>query len=191
MADTTHIYIDEASGSDTTGTGAEDKPYQTLAFAIFTHSANGSPVLRIRKDPNTPYDEPTQSAVKKAKKGAEGLEKKKKKADELKAREEKEGEEERLKREKVLEDSKKIVLEEDASLDKATRVRSGKCFAYLATINASILQVKLFQLPEYRQKRVRVFGWVHRLRSQKEIIFIVLRDGTGYLQAVLSGRMVR
>ncbi|TFL07131.1 asparaginyl-tRNA synthetase [Pterulicium gracile] len=170
MADTTHIYIDEASGSDTTGTGAEDKPYQTLAFAIFTHSANGSPVLRIRKDPNTPYDEPTQSAVKKAKKGAEGLEKKKKKADELKAREEKEGEEERLKREKVLEDSKKIVLEEDASLDKATRV-------------------KLFQLPEYRQKRVRVFGWVHRLRSQKEIIFIVLRDGTGYLQAVLSGRM--
>ena len=46
-------------------------------------------------------------------------------------------------------------------------------------------------LEPYRGKRVRVLGWVHRLRSQKDIIFIVLRDGTGYLQAVLSGIPVR
>ena len=41
-----------------------------------------------------------------------------------------------------------------------------------------------------RSNRVRVSGWVHRLRQQKGIIFIVLRDGTGYLQAVLSGQTV-
>lgn len=46
-------------------------------------------------------------------------------------------------------------------------------------------------LAPLRAKRVRVLGWVHRLRSQKDIIFIVLRDGTGYLQVVLSGTPVR
>jgi aspartyl/asparaginyl-tRNA synthetase len=52
-------------------------------------------------------------------------------------------------------------------------------------------QAKILNLEPYRSKRVRVLGWVHRLRSQKDIIFIVLRDGTGYLQAVLSGVPVR
>jgi hypothetical protein len=51
-------------------------------------------------------------------------------------------------------------------------------------------QAKLAQLKDLRSKRVRVFGWVHRLRPQKDIIFLVLRDGTGYLQAVLSGQVV-
>jgi asparaginyl-tRNA synthetase len=46
-------------------------------------------------------------------------------------------------------------------------------------------------LEPLRSQRVRVFGWVHRLRVQKGLIFIVLRDGTGYLQAVLSGTAVR
>ena len=36
-----------------------------------------------------------------------------------------------------------------------------------------------------------MFGWVHRLRQQKDIIFIVVRDGTGYLQTVLSGRVAQ
>ena len=52
-------------------------------------------------------------------------------------------------------------------------------------------QAKILNLEPHRGKRVRVPGWVHRLRSQKDIIFIVLRDGTGYLQAVLSGVPVR
>jgi asparaginyl-tRNA synthetase len=52
-------------------------------------------------------------------------------------------------------------------------------------------QAKILNLTPLRGTRVRVLGWVHRLRSQKDIIFIVLRDGTGYLQAVLSGVPVR
>jgi len=52
-------------------------------------------------------------------------------------------------------------------------------------------QAKILNLKPLRGKRVRILGWVHRLRSQKDIIFIVLRDGTGYLQAVLSGAPVR
>ena len=61
--------------------------------------------------------------MKKAKKGADGLEKKRKKAEELAEREAKEKAAEREKREKLLEESKKIVLTEDASLPKPTKVR--------------------------------------------------------------------
>ncbi|CAK5266097.1 unnamed protein product [Mycena citricolor] len=158
----TAIHIDEATGSDTTGVGSADQPYQSLGFALFTHGAESS--FLTRKDASATYEEPTQSSVKKAKKTAEGLEKKKKKADEI-ARAEAAEKEKRL---QVLEESKKIVLVEDASLPKATKS-------------------KIAQLEPLRSQRVRVFGWVHRLRVQKGLVFIVLRDGTGYLQALLSG----
>ena len=54
-----------------------------------------------------------------------------------------------------------------------------------------MIQAKIVNLAVLRSKRVRVSGWVHRLRDQKGIIFLVIRDGTGYLQVVLSGNLVR
>lgn len=53
------------------------------------------------------------------------------------------------------------------------------------------MKAKINKLVPHRSNRVRVVGWVHRLRAQKELMFIVLRDGTGYLQAVISGLAVR
>ncbi|KAF8637555.1 hypothetical protein AX17_002741 [Amanita inopinata Kibby_2008] len=168
-ADTTVIHIDESSGSDNTGTGTLSSPYQSLGFAVFSHPTLPISQFCVRKTLEGEYEEPKQSAMKKAKKTAEGLEKKKKKAEEMREREkEKEGEE-REKRERMLEESRRVVLVEDETLAKATRVKIGR-------------------LGEYRAQRVRVFGWVHRLRDQKGIMFIVLRDGTGYLQAILSGK---
>ncbi|XP_074599395.1 asparagine--tRNA ligase [Brevipalpus obovatus] len=42
-----------------------------------------------------------------------------------------------------------------------------------------------------RGKSIAVSGWVHRLRRQgKALIFITLRDGTGYLQCVLAGKQM-
>lgn len=118
------IYVDESAGSDDTGKGTPELPYQTLAFAIYTHAA--TPIL-ARKDPAASYEEPTQSALKKAKKGADGLEKKRKKAEEAAEREAKEEADKRERRQKLLEESKKIVLEEDPSLPKATKVLSTEC----------------------------------------------------------------
>ena len=117
--DTVQIHVDETAGSDVAGTGSADQPYQTLAFAVFTHGGTTSTTkLLVRKDPNGTYDEPTQSALKKAKKGADGIEKKKKKAEELAGREAKE----RKERERVLEESKKVVLVQDETLPAAVRV---------------------------------------------------------------------
>lgn len=114
------IHVDETAGSDTTGNGTTEQPYQTLGFAVF--SSGGTDTFLTRKDPNGTYEEPTQSSLKKAKKTAEGIEKKKKKQEELAAREEKEQGEAREKREKMLEESKKIVLTEDPSLPEAVKV---------------------------------------------------------------------
>lgn len=113
------IYVDEDKGSDETGKGTQEQPYQSLAYAIFTHSTT---TILIRKDPAGAFEEPTQSALKKAKKGADGLEKKRKKAEELAEREAKEKSEERERRQRLLEESKKIVLTEDPSLPRAIKV---------------------------------------------------------------------
>lgn len=70
-----------------------------------------------------------------------------------------------------LEAAKSITLTEDPSLPKATRCKIGK----LSTL---------------RGQRVIVCGWVHRQRTQgKDMRFLVLRDGSGYLQVVLTGRL--
>jgi asparaginyl-tRNA synthetase len=181
------IYVDETAGSDLTGVGSQEAPYQSLAYALFTQGH--SVTVLIRKDPSADYEEPTQSALKKAKKGADGLEKKRKKAEELAEREARARGEDREKRERLLEESRKIQLVEDATLPTAIRVRTTALVRRDPFIDHP--QAKILNLNPLRGKRIRVFGWVHRLRSQKDIIFIVLRDGTGYLQAVLSGVPVR
>ena len=72
---------------------------------------------------------------------------------------------------KRAEEAKKITITEDASLPAAERR-------------------KIRDLADLRDKRIQVFGWVHRLRRQgQKMIFITLRDGTGFLQCMLDGTM--
>ncbi|TSK72051.1 Asparagine--tRNA ligase, cytoplasmic [Bagarius yarrelli] len=74
-------------------------------------------------------------------------------------------------REKNLEEAKKIVIEVDPNLPEPQTV-------------------KIYQLEPLREQRVKVFGWVHRLRRQgKNLLFVVLRDGTGFLQCVLTDKL--
>lgn len=57
-------------------------------------------------------------------------------------------------------------------------------------INTSF-QIKLGQGIQHRDQQIKVQGWVHRLRSQKGVMFIILRDGTGYMQCVLTGPLIQ
>ncbi|PRD27739.1 UNVERIFIED_CONTAM: Asparagine--tRNA ligase [Trichonephila clavipes] len=71
-------------------------------------------------------------------------------------------------REKNLEDAKKIIITIDDSLPKPVEVKIRDCV-------------------KHRGQRVKVYGWVHRLRRQgKALMFITLRDGSGFLQCVLN-----
>ncbi|CAG8443551.1 3674_t:CDS:2 [Ambispora leptoticha] len=66
-------------------------------------------------------------------------------------------------------ESKKIVLTQDSTLPEAKKIK----------IRESINR---------RDTRVKISGWVHRIRIQgKDMMFIVLRDGSGYIQCYLHG----
>lgn len=75
------------------------------------------------------------------------------------------------KREQNIEEARKIKIEEDPSWAKAERI-------------------KIVDGETNRDKRVKIYGWVHRLRRQgKGLMFITLRDGSGFLQCVLFEKL--
>lgn len=75
------------------------------------------------------------------------------------------------KRAKNLEDAKSIVITENTSLPPA-----------------SLIKIK--DAVDNREKRVKLFGWIHRMRRQgKSLMFITLRDGSGFLQCVLNDKL--
>lgn len=159
------FYINEATGTDSASTaGTQEQPFKTPAFAVYT-KGDTAKLYVFKKDEETSaesYVEISASALKKAKKGAEGLKKKAEKQKVLDAaKAEKDAEDAAKKLESL-----KIKIEEDASLPPAV-----KC------------KINTLKVGE----RIKVSGWVHRFRAQKGLAFIVLRDGTGFLQAVLSG----
>ncbi|KAG9508673.1 Asparagine--tRNA ligase, cytoplasmic, partial [Fragariocoptes setiger] len=50
--------------------------------------------------------------------------------------------------------------------------------------------IKLRDAEKYRGQRVQIEGWAHRIRRQsKKLMFVVVRDGTGYMQCVLSNTL--
>lgn len=166
------LYVNEFTGADEAGyAGSQQQPFKTAAFALFSAAeAEGEPKLFVfKKDEDQEgYAEITASALKKARKGAEGL---KKKAVKQKEQEEKQKQQEVKDAAKKLE-AMNISIVEDASLPKAERC-------------------KIISSYEAVNKRVKVSGWVHRLRNNKSVVFIILRDGTGFLQTVLSGDLAR
>lgn len=182
------VHVDLVGGNDSTGDGSASAPYLTASHVLLKHGASPVNIL-VRKAAGEEYAEITKSALKTARKEADGIEKKRKRAEELAARDAEKEAAAKEKKAKQLDEARKVVLEDDPKLQAATKVRVLPSTAVDARLTRR--QAKIRNLTPLRDQRVRVSGWVHRLRDQKDIIFIVLRDGTGYLQAVLSGRVVR
>ncbi|EEB11415.1 asparaginyl-tRNA synthetase, cytoplasmic, putative [Pediculus humanus corporis] len=156
------IYTSETRGSDETGDGSEQKPFKSILQAMRKAGKEPFPKIYVDgKGDGIIYDLAAKSQLKKIQKiwvreNMKQAEKNKKEAENAE------------KRVKNLEEAKKIVLEEDKTLTPAIRIR-------------------IKDSTEYRDKRVKIYGWVHRLRRQgKSLIFITLRDGTGFLQCVLN-----
>eukprot|EP00794_Sanderia_malayensis_P010234 gene10234-11284_t len=159
------LYTSESKGCDETGNGTEDKPFKTAIQAMRFAKTEPFPAIMVDgKEENMKYEKISKSQLKKVTNMW--------KTEQKKALQKAEQEAQKaLQREKNLEDARKVVIEEDKSLPQAK-------------------QVKIKELSENRDIRVKVFGWVHRLRQQgKNLMFIVLRDGTGYLQCVLSDKL--
>ncbi|XP_045517377.1 asparagine--tRNA ligase, cytoplasmic isoform X1 [Pieris brassicae] len=159
------IYTSEKSGNDKSGDGTQESPFKTILQAMRHAGKEPFPTIYVdSKEEGKSYDIAAKSQLKKIQKM--WVRENYKAADKAKAEDETND-----KRQQNLEDAKKIVIKQDSSLPVAETV-------------------KLFQTKDHRGKRIKVSGWVHRLRRQgKSLAFITLRDGTGYLQCVLHGEL--
>ncbi|XP_076303166.1 asparagine--tRNA ligase isoform X1 [Lasioglossum baleicum] len=156
------IYTSQKNGSDETGDGSKCNPFKTVLKAM-RHAGKEPfpPLYQDAQDSTKKYDLVSKSQLKKAQK----IWVREQYKNEEMQKKLLEDEEKRLKN---LEEAKAIVIKEDDTLEPAQiiKIRNGV---------------------EYRGRRVKLFGWVHRLRRQgKALMFITLRDGTGFLQCVIN-----
>lgn len=155
------VYVCLASGSDEQGDGSEGKPYATLTEAMWAvrkaDPDNLQQAYAVRKTMEEGYQPASKAALKKAVGIVDGRLRK-------------------LNKPLVVPAGNKPVDErsEEASEDEE-----------LVDPGVPSKQVKIRQAE--RGVRVVVSGWVHRLRAQKSVLFVTLRDGTGFLQCVFSG----
>ena len=156
---TTYYYINEKTGVDSAETaGTEEAPFKTAAFAYFIKESSS---LKVYKEEETEkgYFEISGAGLKKAKKGGESLKKKAEKQAKAAAQ---------APTEKIVESLDFSKLKLDDSLEEPVKSKIVKAY-------------------DLKNQRVKVAGWVHRLRLSKKLAFLVLRDGSGFLQAVLTG----
>ncbi|KAI5722518.1 hypothetical protein M8J76_009535 [Diaphorina citri] len=162
MTEAEVVYTSEKYGSDEAGNGTESQPYKTVLHALKVKGLQATIYVDNKEEgAETKYQLIAKAQLKKVSK----LVARDNAKSESKVKKE---EEDAEKREKNLEEAKKIVLKEDPSLPPAVRI-------------------KIKDGEKYRDKRVTIFGWVHRLRRQgKGLMFVTLRDGSGFIQCVLA-----
>lgn len=166
FSSTAALYISE-KGDDASGDGSEAKPLKTLIEAMRRAKAEPFPPFMTENNDEKIPDKWALVSASQIKKIKKIWQREAYKNDD-KAKKEAEDDERRLKN---LDESKNVIIELDTSLPAATQIKLGQ-----ATAN--------------RGKRVTTFGWIHRLRRQgKSLMFIVLRDGSGFLQCVLSDKL--
>ena len=187
------IHIDEDVGKDdASADGSDQSPYKTLLFAHIQHppaddqqylmrksqtgpvSEDGDPVARLEWKPAS------KSALKKAANLFDQHKRKLEKSDQLALREK----EDANKRKLVLDEAKKVKIAQDKSLPRAVRI-------YLDEHDPAIVKLRKDGDDTARGTRVLVRGRIFRLRSQKDIIFLTIQDGYGFLQCVLAAPLTQ
>lgn len=184
------IYIDEVTGKDTSEVdGSESKPFQTLQHAYLQHSDQAQYFVKKQEGDETEatYKPAAKAALKKAANYADAQKKKAGKEKELALRLQKEEED----RQKVYEDAKKIIITEDKSLPKSTKIHLAETRPEIVKLGAGDRPKDVDYSSPDRGTRVRVMGRVHRERKQKEVLFVTLRDGHGFMQCVLTGPLAK
>jgi asparaginyl-tRNA synthetase len=167
------VYTDETQGSDSLGDGTPSNPFATVLGAFNAKTTVDIDVYTRKAatadDPTPDFQPASGSSLKKAKKLFEAQQRKSiKQAESAKSRESENAARAEVEAKKLKEAQAIVLTEPNTFADR----------------------IKVKQAVAYRGQRVRIFGWVHRLRQQGGLTFIVLRDGTGYLQSVLSGKLV-
>ncbi|KAK9506665.1 hypothetical protein O3M35_008557 [Rhynocoris fuscipes] len=155
------LYTSEKNGSDETGTGTRENPFKTILRAMKHAGKQPFPTIYVdSKDDGQKYEPASKSQLKKIQKIFV--------RDSYKSVEQ---DKQSHDSESSLEEAKKIIIEEDKSLPAAELI-------------------KISHAKDKRGTRVKLYGWVHRLRRQgKSLMFLTLRDGTGFLQCVLANKL--
>ncbi|KAJ3205926.1 hypothetical protein HDU82_004876 [Entophlyctis luteolus] len=165
------IHVCEVSGHDTSGAGTEKMPFKSALRAMQACKAADDAIILVRKDLVEGFVPISGAGRKKAKKLWDAEEKKRIKAEEQKIKDLAEKAARADEDARKLEDAKSIVLVADPSLPSPTKI-------------------KIREGASHRGRRIVVSGWVHNLRVQgKDLMFLVIRDGTGHLQCLLKGRL--
>ncbi len=198
---TKKVYVDEDVGKDDpAANGSEALPYKTLLFAYIQHPPTQptDPQYFTRKSETGPVSEDgdpearkewkpaTKSATKKATSLYEQHKKKLAKTDTLALREKAEQE----KRQQALQEALKVRISEDPKLPKAIKIRLNEKNPAIVKLRKGTSE-KDVDYSEGRGSRVRITGRVHRFRMQKDVIFLVLQDGYGFLQCILTGDLTK
>lgn len=194
------IYIDEDVGKDEAGAdGSEQAPFKTLLHAKIQNpegatfwtrksqtgavEAEGEEAIAAAR---LEWKAATKSALKKLEGAYSGYKKKQAKQVELAERNKKDAEA----RDKVFEEAKKVKISQDASLPKAVLLHLNE---------TDPAKVKLYKGDKKeldystgdRGTRVHIRGRIFERRVQKDLIFLVVSDGYGYIQVVMSPPLTR
>lgn len=163
------VHVCLVQGSDADGLGTEKMPFKSLERALVHAKGPADCQFHVRKQISDNYALVAKAALKKAVKMYEVNVRKQAKLLERSAADLENEQKQAQAVQARLQESKNIVLTMDVSLPAPVRIRIKDATAH-------------------RMKRVKISGWVHRLRVQgKDMMFVVLRDGYGHLQCVLTG----
>jgi asparaginyl-tRNA synthetase len=172
------FFVCTVSGSDDNDGLTAEKPLASLVKAVELNCVKSEPPsvtitlvpgvkILLRRDLNEPFSEAPKSALKKAIGVLEAAEKKTRKAIEKLSATSLSGA-----------SAEDLPLEPQIDKDPLPAARS--------------IKIKEALQARTSGERVSISGWVHRLRHQgKSMTFITLRDGSGFLQAILQGPLAK